>query len=74
VDDASNGDNNDFLGWVSRQGEEIGDQPIFAAGNDLAKGFKQVKAAGAKKISLPVQFLYSNFAHGAEGPLSKPHQ
>ena len=74
VDDASNADNNDFLGWVSRQGEEIGDQPIFAAGNDLSRVFKQVKASGTKKISLPVQFLYSNFVHGAEGPISKPHQ
>ena len=67
VDDAINGNNNDFLGWMSRQGEEIGDQPIFAAGNDLSRVFKQVKASGAKKISLPVQFLYSNFVHGAEG-------
>jgi len=74
VDDAINGDNNDFLGWMSRQGEEIGDQPIFAAGNDLSRVFKQVKATGTKKTSLPVQFLYSNFAHGAEGPISKPHQ
>jgi len=74
VDDAINGGNNDFLGWMSRQGEEIGDQPIFAAGNDLSRVFKQVKATGTKKTSLPVQFLYSNFVHGAEGPISKPHQ
>jgi len=74
VDDAINGNQNDFLGWMSRQGEEIGDQPIFAAGSDLSRVFKQVKAAGKKKISLPVQFLYSNFVHGAEGPIPKPHQ
>ena len=74
VDDAINGGNNDFLGWMSRQGEEIGDEPIFAAGNDLSRVFKQVKATGTKKTSLPVQFLYSNFVHGAEGPISKPHQ
>lgn len=74
VDDAINSNNNDFLGWMSRQGEEIGDQPIFASGNDLTRVFKQVKVSGTKKISAPVQFLYSNFVHGAEGPLSKPHQ
>jgi hypothetical protein len=74
VDDAINNDNNDFLGWMSRQGEEIGDQPIFAAGNDLSRVFKQVKVTGTKKISVPVQFLYSNFVHGAEGPISKPHR
>lgn len=74
VDDAINNNNNDHLGWMSRDGEEIGDQPIFAAGNDLARVFKEVKATGSKKILLPVQFLYSNFVHGAEGPLAKPHQ
>jgi len=74
VDDAIKTNNNDFLGWMSRQGEEIGDQPIFAAGNDLTEVFQQVKVTGTKKISAPVQFLYSNFVHGAEGPISKPHQ
>jgi hypothetical protein len=74
VDDAIRTSNNDFLGWMSRQGEEIGDQPIFAAGSDLKKVFREVKLTGSKKTSVPVQFLYSNFAHGAEGPLSKPHQ
>lgn|SRR5262249_4411699 len=74
VDDAINSNDNDFLGWMSRQGEEIGDQPIFAAGNDLSRVFKQVKVSGTKSISAPVQFLYSNFVHGAEGPISKPHQ
>lgn len=74
VDDAIENDNNDFLGWMSRQGEEIGDQPIFAAGNDLSRVFKEVKVTGTKKISVPVQFLYSNFVHGGEGPISKPHQ
>jgi hypothetical protein len=74
VDDAINSNNNDFLGWMSRQGEEIGDQPIFAAGSALSRVFKEVKATSKKKISMPIQFLYSNFVHGAEGPISKPHQ
>jgi len=74
VDDAIKTNNNDFLGWMSRQGQEIGDQPIFAASNDLRKVFREVKLGGAKKTSVPVQFLYSNFVHGAEGPLAKPHQ
>lgn len=74
VDDAINSNNNDFLGWMSRQGEEIGDQPIFAAGDALSRVFKEVKATSNKKISMPIQFLYSNFVHGAEGPISKPHQ
>ena len=31
VDDAIRNNNNDFLGWMSRDGEEIGDNPISAA-------------------------------------------
>ena len=60
-----------FLGWTSRQGEEIGDFPIFTAGRDLQLVFKQVKATG-KSFFLPIQFQYSNGAHGPEGPIAKP--
>jgi hypothetical protein len=62
---------NEPLGWISSQGQEIGDQPIATSGS-LALVFKEVMStAGGKR--LPVQFLYSNFVHGAEGPIAHPH-
>ena len=71
VNDAIVNNSNDFLGWNSRTGREVGDQPIFAA-TDLNQVFKEVKAStGSKRI--PVQFMYSNAVHGAEGPIAKPH-
>jgi hypothetical protein len=73
VDDAIKTNNNDFLGWMSRQGEEIGDNPISASHGLLNRVFAEVKLTG-KKRTVPVQFMYSNFVHGAEGPISKPHQ
>jgi hypothetical protein len=73
VDDAIRANSNDFLGWMSRQGEEIGDQPISAAGGVLTRVFSEIKLTG-KKTTVPVQFMYSNFVHGAEGPIAKPHQ
>lgn len=73
VDDAIKTNNNDALGWMSRNGEEIGDNPISAAHGVLKKVFAEVKLTG-KKTTVPVQFMYSNFVHGAEGPIAKPHQ
>lgn len=73
VNDAISKNNNDFLGWMSRQGEEIGDNPISATNGVLKKVFQEVKLTG-KKTTVPVQFMYSNFVHGAEGPIAKPHQ
>ena len=72
VNDAIAQNSNDPLGWSSRSGKEVGDQPIFKAGSvgDLHLVFKQIPAPPGKKI--PVQFLYSNAVHGAEGPLPKP--
>jgi hypothetical protein len=52
---------------MSRSGRECGDQPIFVA-DPLSEVFKQV---GSKKV--PVQFMFSNAVHGAEGPISAPH-
>jgi hypothetical protein len=69
VKDAIEARNNDFLGWSSRSGRECGDQPIFAA-TSLELVFKEV-VAGQNRI--PVQFMYSNAVHGAEGPIAKPH-
>ena len=71
VNDAIQNNSNDFLGWTSRSGREVGDQPIFAATN-LNQVFKEVKAANSSK-RIPVQFMYSNAVHGAEGPISLPH-
>jgi hypothetical protein len=76
VDDAiAAGDDprgNDFLGWVSRNGDEVGDYPIAIA-DPLTQVFREVKLAG-KTTSVPVQFQYSNFVHGPEGPLAQPHR
>jgi len=71
VKDAIENNSNDFLGWMSAQGQEIGDQPIATA-KSLSLVFKEVLCnPGNKKV--PVQFLYSNAVHGAEGPIAKPH-
>jgi hypothetical protein len=71
VNDAITQNNNDFLGWTSRDGEEVGDQPIFAASN-LNLVFKEVLTSnGGGRV--PVQFMYSNAVHGAEGPINAPH-
>ncbi len=71
VNDAIQNNSNDFLGWTSRRGQEVGDQPIFAATN-LNQVFKEVKASTSSK-RIPVQFMFSNAVHGAEGPISSPH-
>lgn len=71
VKDAIENKSNDFLGWMSAQGQEIGDQPIATA-RKLEDVFKEVLAGAAGK-RVPVQLLYSNFAHGAEGPIDHPH-
>jgi hypothetical protein len=72
VNDAIHQNDNDLLGWMSRQGRECGDQPIFAAGaQHLNLVFQEVLASdGSGRI--PVQFMYSNGVHGAEGPVDQP--
>ena len=60
-----------FLGWTSRQGEECGDFPVFEA-NPLTLVFQEVSlTTGSGKV--PIQFQYSNAAHGPEGPIPNPH-
>jgi hypothetical protein len=71
VRDAIETQNNDALGWMSRQGLECGDQPIFAAGQHLNRVFQEITATGGG-AKIPVQFLYSNVVHGAEGPIPAP--
>jgi hypothetical protein len=72
VRDAIETGNQDVLGWMSDQGE-IGDQPIAAAGlqRQLSLVFQEVLSSSGGR-SLPVQFLYSNAVHGAEGPIEEP--
>jgi hypothetical protein len=60
-----------FLGWMSQQGEEVGDFPIAAA-NPLTEVFKEVEVGSIGK-RVPVQFQYSNAVHGPEGPIDTPH-
>lgn len=74
INDAILNNSNDFLGWTSRRGHEVGDQPIFKAGDlgNLKLVFKEVKASkGSKKM--PIQLMYSNAVHGAEGPIARSH-
>ena len=59
-----------FLGWMSNQGEEIGDYPVFEA-NPLSEVFQEVPLTDGSG-TVPVQFLYSNAVHGPEGPTTQP--
>jgi hypothetical protein len=59
-----------FLGWTSKQGEECGDFPVFEA-NPLSQVFMEVKLTDGGG-TVPVQFQYSDSAHGPEGPRSTP--
>ena len=63
---------NDFLGWYSLQGGEIGDIPLEEAGGNLKSIMREVKlAAGSKTV--PVQFMWSNAVDGPEGPIARKH-
>jgi hypothetical protein len=69
VNDAIASGEDQYLGWMSRSGNECGDQPIFVAKTmDLV--FKQITSRNQRT---PVQFMYSNVVHGAEGPIKHPH-
>lgn len=59
-----------FLGWVSQQGEECGDFPVFEA-NPLTEVFQEVPLADGSG-TVPVQFQYSDAVHGPEGPIPAP--
>lgn len=67
---------NELLGWMSRWGQEVGDQPIFAA-QDVKEAFGEIRSASrrssSRRAAVPVQFMYSNAAHRAEGPIPRPH-
>jgi hypothetical protein len=63
-----------FLGWYSfdRQGGEIGDIPINESGGDLSTVFQEIELTDGTG-TVPVQLMYSNAAHGPEGPIAEPH-
>jgi hypothetical protein len=69
VNDAIRQNDRRFIGFNSNGGQEIGDQPISA--NSLDRVFKEVLTLPGPRAT-PVQFMYSNAAHGAEGPAEKP--
>jgi hypothetical protein len=60
-----------LLGWLSQQGEECGDYPVFEA-NPLSQVFQEVSLTDGSRTA-PIQFQYSNAVHGPEGPISAPH-
>ena len=57
------------LGWTSRSGEECGDFPVFEA-SPLTLVFQEVPLSGGG--TSPVQFMYSDYVHGPEGPIPSP--
>jgi hypothetical protein len=61
-----------FLGWMSTQGEECGDFPMFEVGNNLSLVMKEIPLADGSG-TVPVQFQYSNSVAGPEGPIQAPH-
>jgi len=67
VDDVIATQNVSLWGWADGDGNEIGDFPIFEAGNDLSLVFQEVPLANGSG-SVPIQLEYSNFVHGPEGP------
>jgi hypothetical protein len=69
VNDAIKQNDRRFIGWNSRRGMEIGDQPIAA--NTLDRVFKEVMTLPGPSAT-PVQLMYSNAVHGAELPDEKP--
>lgn len=69
VNDAIRSGNRNFIGFNSKFGQEIGDQPIAA--NSLDKVFREVMTMPGP-LATPMQFIFSNAVHGAEGPDEKP--
>src|SRR4051794_31049437 len=62
----------DFLGWYSPRGGEIGDIPLEEAGADLSSIVREVKLTRSSK-HVPVQLMWSNAVGGPEGPIAKRH-
>jgi hypothetical protein len=66
VEEANNTGNDALVGWISAQGEEIGDFPIFED-TSLTHVFKEVSLAD-NSGTVPIQFMYSNRVNGPEDP------
>lgn len=59
-----------FLGWVSSQGEECGDFPVFEA-NPLSEVFQEIELTD-QSGTVPIQFQYSDADHGPGEPRDAP--
>jgi hypothetical protein len=70
VDDVIATENLSLWGWADRRGSECGDFPIEESGSNLMRVMQEVPLSSGSG-SVPVQFQYSNFVHGPEGPASK---
>jgi hypothetical protein len=68
--DASNA--NDFLGWYSARGGEIGDIPLDEAGANIGAVMKEVPLTNGAG-TVPVQLMWSNAVGGPEGPIAHKH-
>lgn len=68
---ASSGNAQQYLGWVSESGLEVGDFPI-RANIPLSNVFQEVPLANGTGV-VPIQLIYSNAAAGPEGPILHPH-
>jgi hypothetical protein len=63
---------NDFLGWYSPRGGEIGDIPMEEAGPDLGAVMQEVPLVNGGRA--PVQLMWSNAVGGPEGPIATKHK
>jgi hypothetical protein len=63
---------NDFIGWYSPRGGEIGDIPMEEAGANL--GSVMVEAPLVAGGTAPIQLMWSNAVGGPEGPIPSPHK
>jgi hypothetical protein len=59
----------DFLGWYSPKGGEIGDIPMDEAGERLGRVIKEVVLTGSTR-RVPIQLMWSNATGRPEGPLA----
>ncbi|XGV98362.1 MAG: TolB family protein [Leptolyngbya sp. BL-A-14] len=69
VEDANRTGNSGYIGWSSRQGNEIGDYPLTQAYQlkNLNYAFKFVPLANGTGF-VPIQLLYSDEVYGPEDP------
>jgi hypothetical protein len=63
---------NDFIGWYSPRGGEIGDIPMEKAGANLGSVMVEVPLAAGG--TAPIQLMWSNAVGGPEGPIATPHK